>query len=64
MGRYSPADVREVRRCIEIPSARLAAARRTERDIGEIAAILARLDARTQAIPFTAAAQPNLPWAP
>ena len=23
-----------------------------------------RLDARTQAIPFTAAAQPNLPWAP
>jgi GntR family transcriptional repressor for pyruvate dehydrogenase complex len=44
LGRYSPAHVREVRRCIEIPAARLSAARRTDRDIGEIAAILARMD--------------------
>jgi DNA-binding FadR family transcriptional regulator len=44
LGRYSPADVREVRRYIEIPAARLAAARRTDRDIGEIAAIMARMD--------------------
>jgi DNA-binding FadR family transcriptional regulator len=44
MGRYSPADVREVRRCIEIPAARLSAERRTDRDVGEIAAIMARMD--------------------
>src|SRR5689334_1788843 len=28
VGRYSPAHIREVRRCVEIPSARLAAERR------------------------------------
>jgi DNA-binding FadR family transcriptional regulator len=44
MGRYSPAHVREVRRCIEIPAARLCAERRADRDIGEIAAIMARMD--------------------
>jgi DNA-binding FadR family transcriptional regulator len=44
LGRYSPADVREVRRCIEIPAARLAAERRSDRDVGEIAAIMARMD--------------------
>lgn len=44
LGRYSPADVREVRRCIEIPAARLSAERRTDRDIGEIAGILARME--------------------
>ena len=44
MGRYSPAHIREVRRCLEIPSARLAAERRTDRDVGELAAILARLE--------------------
>ena len=44
LGRYSPADIREVRRCIEIPAARLSAARRTDRDIGEMAAILARME--------------------
>ena len=43
-GRYSPAHVREVRRCIEIPAVRLSAERRTERDIGEIAATIARMD--------------------
>ena len=40
MGRYSPAHIREVRRCLEIPSARLAAERRSDSDIGELAAIL------------------------
>ena len=44
MGRYSPAHVREVRRCVEIPSARLAAERRTDRDVGELAGILARME--------------------
>ena len=44
LGRYSPAHVREVRRCIEIPAARLAAERRTDRDVGELAATLARMD--------------------
>jgi len=43
MGRYSPSHIREVRRCLEIPSARLAAGRRTDRDVGELAAILARM---------------------
>jgi DNA-binding FadR family transcriptional regulator len=43
MGRYSPAHIREVRRYLEIPSARLAAERRTDRDVGELAAILARM---------------------
>src|SRR5215212_6058558 len=33
MGLYSPANIREVRRCLEIPSARLAAERRSDRDI-------------------------------
>jgi DNA-binding FadR family transcriptional regulator len=44
LGRYSPGHVREVRRCIEIPAARLSAERRTDRDIGELAGILARMD--------------------
>ena len=44
LGRYSPAHVREVRRCIEIPAARLSAERRTDHDVGEIATILARMD--------------------
>ena len=43
MGRYSPAHIREVRRCVEIPAARLAAEKRTDRDVGELAAILARM---------------------
>jgi DNA-binding FadR family transcriptional regulator len=44
LGRYSPANVREVRRCIEIPAARLSAERRTDRDVGEMAGILARME--------------------
>jgi DNA-binding FadR family transcriptional regulator len=44
LGRYSPAHVREVRRHIEVPAARLSAERRSDRDIGEMAAILARMD--------------------
>jgi GntR family transcriptional repressor for pyruvate dehydrogenase complex len=41
---YSPAHIREVRRCVEIPAARLAAERRTDRDIGELAASMARIE--------------------
>jgi len=44
MGRYSPTHVREVRRCVEIPSAHLAAERRTEAQVGELAGILARME--------------------
>ena len=44
MGRYSPTHIREVRRCVEIPSARQAAERRTEAQVGEIAGILARME--------------------
>ena len=44
MGQYSPAHIREVRRCVEIPSARLAAERRTEQDVGALSALLARLE--------------------
>jgi DNA-binding FadR family transcriptional regulator len=44
MGRYSPAHIREVRRCVEIPSARLAAERRTDHDVGVLAATLARME--------------------
>jgi len=44
MGRYSPAHIREVRRAVEIPSARLAAERRTEAQVGELSAILARME--------------------
>jgi len=44
MGRYSPAHIREVRRCVEIPSARLAAERRTDTDVGELAGILVRME--------------------
>jgi DNA-binding FadR family transcriptional regulator len=44
MGRYSPAHIREVRRCVEIPSARLAAERRTEADVGLLAAALVRME--------------------
>lgn len=43
MGLYSPAHISEVRRQLEIPAARLAAERRSDGDIGELAAILARM---------------------
>jgi len=44
VGRYSPAHVREVRRYIEVPAARLSAQRRSDRDVGELAGILARME--------------------
>jgi DNA-binding FadR family transcriptional regulator len=43
LGRYSPAHLNEVRRCLEVPSARLAAMRRTSEDIGRLAEIIAAL---------------------
>ena len=44
LGRYSPAHNKEVRRALEIPSAELAAQRRTDKDVGQLAALLARLE--------------------
>ena len=39
-GQYSPANLNEVRRCIEVPAASLAASRRSESDIDEMRRIL------------------------
>jgi DNA-binding FadR family transcriptional regulator len=44
MGRYSPAHIKEVRRALEIPSAQFAASRRTDKDVGQLAALLARME--------------------
>lgn len=46
-GQYSPADLNEVRRCVEMPAASLAATRRTQADIDEMRRIL---DAHDQAV--------------
>jgi len=39
-GQYSPADLNEVRRCLEVPAASLAANRRSQKDIDEMRRIL------------------------
>ncbi|HLJ20973.1 MAG TPA: FadR/GntR family transcriptional regulator, partial [Stellaceae bacterium] len=44
LGRYSPAHLNEVRRYLEVPAARLAAERRTDTDVGKLAAIVARME--------------------
>ena len=44
IGRYSPAHIKEVRRALEIPSAQFAAVRRTDHDVGQLAALLARME--------------------
>ena len=44
IGRYSPAHIKEVRRALEIPSAEFAAVRRTDHDVGQLAALLARME--------------------
>ena len=44
IGRYSPAHIKEVRRALEIPSAQFAAVRRTDQDVGQLAALLARME--------------------
>jgi len=41
---YSPAHIKEVRRALEIPSAQFAALRRTDHDVGQLAALLARME--------------------
>ena len=43
LGRYSPAHLNEVRRYLEVPSARIAAKRRSTEDIGRMAKIVAAL---------------------
>lgn len=44
IGSYSPAHIKEVRRALEIPSAQFAALRRTDHDVGQLAALLARME--------------------
>jgi DNA-binding FadR family transcriptional regulator len=44
IGRYSPAHIKEARRALEIPSAKFAALRRTDQDVGQLAALLARME--------------------
>lgn len=44
MGRYSPKHLNEVRRYLEMPAARLAAQRRSNEQVGQLAGLLARLD--------------------
>lgn len=44
LGGYPPEHVNEIRRCLEIPAARMAALRRTAEDIQRLREILARLD--------------------
>ena len=44
LGRYSPAHLNEIRRYLEVPSARQAAEKRSDEDIGRLAGILARME--------------------
>lgn len=48
-GRYAPAHLNEVRRHLEIPSARIAAERRTDEDLVRLKDILSRMDASEDA---------------
>ncbi|MDX3906989.1 MAG: FadR/GntR family transcriptional regulator [Pigmentiphaga sp.] len=43
-GRYTPAQIQEVRCALEVPVVQLAAIKRTEQDIGVLASLLGRLD--------------------
>lgn len=43
-GRYTPAQIQEVRCALEVPVAQLAAVKRTEHDIGVLASLLGRID--------------------
>lgn len=49
LGGYAPEHVNEIRRCLEIPAARLAALRRTDADIVRLRGLLARIDAEEEA---------------
>jgi DNA-binding FadR family transcriptional regulator len=49
LGGFLPSHVNEVRRCLEIPAARLAAARRTRQDIVRMEELLAGIDAEDAA---------------
>ncbi len=48
-GRYSPAQLNEVRCCLEIPCARAAAERRSTADVGELAQIVAAMEGEEDA---------------
>jgi DNA-binding FadR family transcriptional regulator len=49
LGGYPPEHVNEIRRCLEIPAARLAALRRAEADVIGLREILQRIDAEQEA---------------
>lgn len=49
LGGYPPEHVNEIRRCLEIPAARLAALRRTEADVARLRGILQRIDREAEA---------------
>jgi GntR family transcriptional regulator, transcriptional repressor for pyruvate dehydrogenase complex len=49
LGGYPPEHVNEIRRCLEIPAARLAALRRTEADVARLRGILLRIDREEEA---------------
>lgn len=44
IGRYLPAQLKEVRRCLEVPAARLAAERRSQQDVDDLAALVDEFD--------------------
>jgi DNA-binding FadR family transcriptional regulator len=44
LGRYAPKHLNEVRQYLEVPAERMAAARRTDEDVGRLAGILARIE--------------------
>lgn len=48
-GQHSSADLNEIRRCLEVPAARLAAERRREEDVAELARILGEHDSAQSA---------------
>jgi GntR family transcriptional regulator, transcriptional repressor for pyruvate dehydrogenase complex len=49
LGQHSSADLNEIRRCLEVPAARLAAERRRDEDVAELARILDEHDAAQSA---------------
>jgi len=49
LGGYPPEHVNEIRRCLEIPAAQLAALRRSEADVARLNGILQRIDAEAEA---------------
>ncbi|ANY16528.1 FadR/GntR family transcriptional regulator [Bordetella pseudohinzii] len=49
MGQYTPEQLNEVRRCLEVPSARAAAERRSQADLGTLAEIINAMETEEEA---------------